>query len=196
MRGTVIGFAVCVIASAAMLAASFWFKQRMDREYRANHNAFRAASQQYLAVDEEERIIEQFYPDFVRLYRAGLLGGEQRLSWLEALRTAGDAIKLPQLDFKLEAQREWSPDFDLPLGAYAVRASAMDLSLGLLHEGDILELFSMLDDRAHGQYSVRSCDFSAAGEPVALDPTLANIRAECKLDWLTVDLSGEQGLEL
>ena len=154
------------------------------------------------AAREEGRraaLVEQQRPNLFTAAVTNIPPGAEvtvEVSWLETLRNAGDAIKLPQLNFKLDAQREWSPDFDLALGAYAVRASSMDLSLGLLHEGDVLELFSMLDERADGQYSVRSCEFRSAVDTLTLDPTLANIRAECKLDWLTVDLSGEQGLEL
>ena len=93
LRGTLVGFVVCVLAAAGMLTASSYFKQRMAREYQLNHNRFLSASRQYLAVDEEERIIEEFYPEFVRLYHGGLLGQERRLSWLETLREAGGAIR-------------------------------------------------------------------------------------------------------
>lgn len=195
LRGTVIGFALCVVISAAMVAASLWFKDRMGREYQTHHSQFRAASQQYLAVDEEERIIEEFYPEFVRLYRGGLLGRERRLSWLETLRSAGDAIRVPELSYKLEAQRDAEVAPTLPLGGYGIFASSMNLSLGLLHEGDLLQLLNALDREAQGQYTVRECVLSSAGEPT-LDAGQANVRAECALDWLTIDLDAEQGLVL
>ena len=82
LRGTLIVFVLVVLLSAALVSASFYFRQNMEREYQRNHARFRLASQQYLAVDDEERIIQNFYPDFVRLHRAGLLGQERRLSWL------------------------------------------------------------------------------------------------------------------
>lgn len=196
LRGTLIGFALCVVIAGAMVSASLYFKQSMEREYRVHHSRFRNASQQYLAVDEEERIIEQYYPDFVRLYRAGLIGEEQRLSWLEVLRKAGPAIGMPELSYKLEARREWQPDFDLALGSYTLHASTMNLSLGLLHEGDLLTLFAILDRDARGQYAVRSCVMRAPEGEITLDPQAVNIRTECKLDWLTIDLGDERELKL
>ena len=196
MRGTVIGFAVCVVLAGAMLAASMYFKDKMAREYRDNHARFRAASQQYLAVDEEERIIDEFYPEFVRLYRAGLLGRERRLSWLETLREAGASIKMPELSYKLEAQREAAPDYDVVLGGYRLYASPMNLNLGLLHEGDLLRLFDALDRDAMGQYTVRECEFVMSGGDVVLEADAPNISAQCELDWLTVDLEGERALSL
>jgi hypothetical protein len=196
LRGSLILFVVCVLASALMLAGSYRFKQEMEREYQSNHNRFRNASQQYLAVDEEERIIDEFYPEFVRLYRSGLLGGERRLSWLETLREAGEAIKIPELNYKLESQRLTKPDYDVHLGTYGLYVSPMNLSIGLLHEGDLFQLLNALDRDALGQYSVRNCEFTRAEGEVRLDPKVANIKANCLLEWLTVDLSGDEALTL
>ncbi len=196
LSGTVIGFVMCVLVAAGMLAASYYFKQNMEQQYRASHGVFRSVSQQYLAVDEEERIIEEFYPEFVRLYRAGLLGAEQRLSWLETLRGAGQAIKIPELNYKLDAQREMQVDYTLSLGGYSLYVSAMTLSLGLLHEGDLLQLLNILDRDARGQYTIRDCNFRRAATEFELDPQRANVRADCTLEWLTLDLSGDQELAL
>lgn len=196
LRGTIVGSALCVIAAAAMLSASYYFKENMQRQYQASHQLFRNASNQYLAVDEEERIIEEFYPEFVRLYRRGLLGDEQRLSWLETLRGAGEAIKLPELSWKLDAQRRIETAYPLALGTYGVYASAMTLTAGLLHEGDLLRLLDALERGANGQYSVRECALTrqAGDGDIAVDET--NIRAECTLDWLTLDLTGDRELKL
>ena len=196
LRGTIAVFAVCLVASAAMVSGSHRFRQTMEREYQDNHARFRNASQQYLAVDEEERMIEDFYPEFVRLYRGGMLGKERRLSWLESLRQAGDTIKIPELAYKLEAQREMPPEFELPLGGYSLFVSPMNLSLGLLHEGDLLQLLQALDRDALGQYSVKSCSIKRSTPDLNLDMIEANITAECQLDWWTVDLAGEQELKL
>ena len=196
LRGTLIGFVICLLLSAGMLTASFYFKQSMQTEYQRHHRDFRAASQQYLAVDEEERIIEEFYPEFVRLYRGGLLGQEKRLSWLETLRDAGEAIKIPELNYQLEPQRETANEQGIDLGGYGIYVSPMNLTLGLLHEEDVLRLLGALDRDARGQYSVRECEFRSEGTDFALDPGRTNIRASCVLDWLTLDLAGDQELTL
>lgn len=196
LRGTLIGFALCVITAGVMLASSLYFKQRMELEYRGHHSRFRDASQQYLAVDEEERIIDEFYPDFVRLYRRGLIGRERRLSWIEALRHAATAIRIPELGYKLEPQRDWRPDLDLALGSYELKSSTMNLTLGLLHEGDLLALFERLEQHAQGQYTVRSCEIRSQEGELTLDPQAVNIHANCALDWLTLGLREDRELAL
>lgn len=196
LRGTLVGFTLCVVTAGAMLASSLYFKQRMELEYRGHHSRFRDASQQYLAVDEEERIIDEYYPDFVRLYRSGLIGRERRLSWIEAVRHAGAAIRIPDLDYKLEPQRDWRPDLPLALGSYELKSSTMNLSLGLLHEGDLLALLERLEHDAQGQFTVRSCEILAQDGELTLDPQAVNIRATCALDWLTLGLPGGRELTL
>lgn len=196
LRGTLVLFTLCVLASAAMVSGSHYFRQNMEREYTANHARFRVASQQYLAVDEEERIIEEFYPLFVRLHRDGLLGGERRLSWLESLRTAGARLQIPEIGYKLEAQRETRPETPLALGEFGLYMSPMSLNLGLLHEGDLVRLLDALERDAFGLYSVRRCDFRMHDGALTLDPAAPNIKADCVLEWLTLDLAGERELEL
>ena len=196
LRGTLVVFVLSLAVASGMVSASFYFRQNMEREYQANHAEFREASLKYLAVDDEERIIAQFLPEFRRLYDDGLLGRERRLSWLETLRRAGDANGLPQLAYKLDAQRVATPDFNIVLGDYQLYASAMTLNLALLHEGDLLQLLQTLDREALGQYAIKSCQVKRTGENVDIAGLTANLSAECTLDWWTINLSGERGLKL
>ena len=196
LHGTLLVFVLSLAVAAGMVSVSFYFRQNMEREYQANHADFREASRKYLAVDDEERIIAQFLPEFRRLYNHGLLGRERRLSWLETLRRAGDADRLPQLAYKLDAQRVATPDFSIALGNYQLYTSAMTLNLGLLHEGDLLQLLQVLDREALGQYSIKGCQLKRSSEDIDLAGQVANLIAECTLDWWTINLSGERGLKL
>ncbi len=196
LRGTLVVFVFSLAVAAGMVSASFYFRQNMERQYQANHAEFREASLKYLAVDDEERIIAQFLPEFRRLYERGLLGRERRLSWLETLRRSGDANGLPQLAYKLDAQRVAKPDFNITLGEYQLYASTMTLNLGLLHEGDLLQLLQALDREALGQYSIKRCQLQRASENIDTSGQLANLSAECTLDWWTINLSGERSLKL
>lgn len=196
LKGVFLFAAACLVVSAGMLVASWYFRDSMQREYQQNHNRFRNASQQYLAVDEEERIIEEFYPQFARLYHGGLLGREQRLSWIETLRHAGEAIRIPEISYKLEVQEDVKPEFNVSLGAYGLFASSMNLNMGLLHEGDLFRLFRALDRDARGTYTVKRCEFVMANTDITLDPNASNIMTECDIDWLTINLKGDQELSL
>ena len=196
LRATLVVFVLSVSAAVAMVSASLYFRQNMEREYQTHHGKFREASRKYLAVDDEERSISRYLPEFRRLYAAGRLGRERRLSWLETLRRAGDSNGLPLVTYKLDAQRGAAPDFSIALGNYKLYTSAMSLSLGLLHEGDLLQLFQALDRGALGQYSIKSCALTRSGKKLDLRGRSANLNADCVLEWWTIDLSGERGLML
>ncbi len=195
LRGTLAGFVVCVLLSGGLVVASHDFRAERERDYLAHHARFRQASAQYLAVDEEERIIADFYPEFVRLREAGLLGRERRLSWLESLRAAGDDLRLPQLTYRIEAQRPLDAPWPLDLGAYALYASPMNINAGLLHEGDLARLLDALERNARGQYTVRHCTLKRLASEFALDTTAPHVSADCTLDWLTLDLRAGGGLD-
>ena len=112
------------------------------------------------------------------------------------MREAGDAIKLPELTYKLDAQRPATPDFPIALGSYTLLVSPMNLKLGLLHEGDLLSLFAALDHDALGQYSIRSCNLTRRERETTFNLHASNVIAECVLDWWTINLVGGRELKL
>ena len=196
LRGALGVFAMCLLVGGVLVGASYYFREEMATEYRNHHLRFRDVSRKYLAVDDEERIIETAYPEFVRLFEGGILGQELRLSWIEALRRADAAIGLPALDYRISSQQRYEPPFPVNLGAFDIRVSEMSLAVGLLHEGDLISLLGALDTTADGLYSVSRCEAIRVNEFEAQDRTRPNIKADCVLDWFTVDLKGERELSL
>ncbi len=196
LRGAIGIFSICLLVGGTLLGASHYFREEMAAEYRSSHARFRDVSRKYLAVDEKERIVEHYYPAFVRLYETGILGEEHRLSWLESLRRAGDKIQLPEIGYRISSQSIYQAEFPIDLGAFNIYVSEMDLNLGLLHEGDLLSLLDALNDDAEGLYSVSRCEANRVNEKAEFDPAQATIMASCRLDWFTVDLKGERKLSL
>jgi hypothetical protein len=196
LRGALGVFAMCLLIGGVLVGASYYFREEMATQYRNHQLRFRDVSRKYLAVDDEERIIENAYPEFVRLLAGGILGAELRLSWIEALRRADAAIGLPALDYRINSQKLYEPPFAVNLGAFDIRVSEMSLGLGLLHEGDLITLFDALDTTADGLYSVSRCEAIRVNEFEATDRTRPKIKADCVLEWFTVDLKGERELSL
>jgi hypothetical protein len=196
LRGAIGIFSICLLVGGTLLGASHYFLEEMKAEYRNNHARFRDVSRKYLAVDEEERIVERDYPAFVRLYERGILGEEHRLSWLESLRKAGDKIQLPEIGYRISSQSVYEAEFPVDLGAFNIYVSEMNLTLGLLHEGDLLGLLDALNDNAEGLYSVSRCEANRVNEEAEFAPSRPTIMASCRLNWFTVDLRGERKLSL
>ncbi len=195
LRGAFIVLAGSLVISGLMVGGSDYFASQMQRELARNQADFRAASRRYLAIDEEERLIKTYYPAFVKLYDQGILGEENRLSWIEALKGAGDKIKLPTLNYQVAAQVVHSPAFALDLGPYQLHASSMSLNMQLLHEGDLFQFFESLDRQAEGLYHVSSCRLTRSNAGIIIAPDAANITAQCELEWLSITLAAGGELE-
>jgi hypothetical protein len=147
-------------------------------------------------VDDEERIIRDEYPTFAMLYQRGIVGQERRLSWVEALHNGATSVGLPRLDYKLDAQVEFAPQFVFNTGPFKASVSDMHLTLDLLHEGDLTGLINYLDEHAPGLYSVEQCSLTRSSTLSKPSSMASNLRAECLLRWYTLDLRGTTKIQL
>lgn len=186
LRSAVVLLAGSAALGAALLAGSAVFESRMERDYLHHSDRLAETSRRYLAVDEEEKVIRDYLPRFAELDKNGLSGEERRLSWIETLQVAGDALRLPSLGYEIRAQKPYQPGTASEPGRYRVFVSEMTLSMQLLHEGDLFALLDLLDERAQGVYTVSSCEMTRNFVELTDNPVAGNIIADCLLEWFTV----------
>ena len=190
MRGTVILLTLAMLVCGSLIGGSLYFKGQMQKEFMRNNAIFQSNSKRYLAVDEEDKTIREYFPKFIHLYNYGEIGQERRLDWIETLRRAGIDIKLPSLSYSIESQKAFTPNFMINMGRYRLFKSDMSLKMQLLHEGDLFSLLQELDRSAKGFYRVSNCKLSnnIKGK-LTDDPDTANVSADCLLEWFTLKLA-------
>ncbi len=105
-------------------------------------------------------------------------------------------MKPPKLAYEIRAQSVYEPEFALNTGGFDINATDMDLSMGLLHEGDLFDVLNILDKKAAGLFSVSSCELSRAAIANRERGLAERLEANCQLRWLTIDLKGERELAL
>lgn len=189
LTGSLITLVVSIVLIGLLIGGSFYFQKQMVLEFNRNNAEFQAISQRYLAIDEEEKLIKNFYPRFIDLYNNGVIGREQRLNWIEVLRESGEKIRLLSLNYEIQSQSVYAPEFAATLGRYQLYTSQMTLNLQLLHEGDLLKLFESLDAKATGAYSVAECEFTKVSQLIEMNPGKGNISTKCNLNWFTIKLA-------
>lgn len=189
LGGSIITLSLSIIISASVVYGAYYFQKKMLLEYNKANSAFQSISGKYLAVDEEEKLIQSFLPEFVSLYEKGIIGEEQRLNWIEALRSIGTSLNLPALNYQIQSQQEYTPSYPLNLGKYKLYSSLMQLDMQLLHEGDLFRVLEALDKQAKGSYTVSSCMIDPVGNTITDKPDAANISAHCELLWFTIKLA-------
>ncbi len=192
LRGALIGLAIALALVAAMLTASYNFSKSANRAAKQAESERRAAEGRYRQLDDDEVMIATYYPKFQDLEREGVIGAEQRLKWVEALKQADENLKLPNLAYSINTQQRHRPEFPLSDGAYKLFASQMNLEIGLLHGQDLLNLLRRLDDNAGGLYSVDSCQLTRRRDGPG-SPKSVHLGSTCRLYWYTVKKPGERG---
>lgn len=186
IRGAVTIFVLSLVISGVLFGFTYYFRGEMESNFIQNKQQFQDISRKYLAVDQEESHIRDYYPAFVELYDRGIIGREHRLNWIEVLRSSGKKIKLPSLDYNIGSQTEYTSEFPITLGSYKLFKSRMELTLKLLHEGDLLQLIELLNNNATGLYSISECELRREKDEIKRDINVANIFAECSLDWYSI----------
>lgn len=189
LRRAIIIFSICVIAGGVLIGGSSYFKKEMLTKYNKNNRQFQNISRKYLAVDEEERLIKKYYPEFLNLYQKGLFGREQRLNWIETIKASDDRIKVPSIKYQISLQEEYSPTFSINMGNFRLFDSNMKLKIDMLHEGDLFRLLEDLNKNAIGTYTVSKCKFKRSGKKVNQDINKGNVSAECELQWFNIKKS-------
>ncbi len=196
LKGPLIIFCTCLVLGSTLIGGSYYFNNNLNKEYKRNKALFQSISRRYLDVDQEEKLLRDYYPQFVKLYKQGVIGREKRLNWIEVLRQAGEAVKLPSLNYAISSQEEYRPGFVINYSGYALFRSSMDLNLGLLHEGDLFKLIEYINRTADGIYTISECTFKQNEKNIRFERDAANISASCKLYWITIDLAGGKEIKI
>ena len=196
LKGSLIVFVITITVSSTLLFGAFYFRDQMQVEFNRTNAVFRSISNRYLAVDEEEKLIRTYLPRFIEFYENGVIGKEQRLNWIEVLRDTGEEMRLPSLNYQIESQQEFTPEFPLNLGKYKLYSSTMSLTMQLLHEGDLFRIIDKLERDANGRFTLSFCSITPQSEEIVESPDAANISARCELRWYTIRLADGKQIEV
>jgi hypothetical protein len=137
---------------------------------------------------DEERELRSKIAQFQDLESRGIIGQEERLSWVEQIARVKSARRLFDVQYEIAPQKNLN-DAILPGGSiagdYEFMASAMKLQMPLLHEDDLLGLIADLRRSVHAHLLVRDCTIDRAA-PGGDRTASAQLRADCTIDWVTL----------
>ncbi|GAB2838692.1 hypothetical protein GCM10027277_01980 [Pseudoduganella ginsengisoli] len=183
MRLAALVFAVAAACAAAAVVSTraLWHDAR-SRQVQAAHTRD-LARRQFAQVDQEKRDIALFQPIYQQLLARHLVGAENRLDWVGALRQMQDQYGLGPIAYDIAPRQPvvMSPAMDL--GRFSLYATRMRIQIDLLHEGDLFTLLAGL--RAQGHSTVQECTLKRpASAPNA--PLAPTVTATCTLNWVTL----------
>ena len=137
---------------------------------------------------EEKEMIARYLGSYQQLTRAGFVGDEQRINWLDSLRLANEQAGLFGVEYDISAQRPYAYASEFNTGQLVLHESLMRLKFRVLHEEDLPRFFNSLGRGSGGFFTIDQCvvrrlKVADADTSPKLEPNLA---AECELRWLTV----------
>jgi len=185
---------VIAIASTATVFYSSAAVKNAREQVKKEEAALVEARNHVQQSGEEKRQIEQYVEPYRQLERAGIVGEEQRISWIDALRTANQEADLYGVEYNIGPQQPYTFKGEVNAGALSVRQSIMKLHLGLLHEGDLFRFFEALAAQKVGRFAVNACSLKRLPVDLSVPVNQPTLNADCEVAWITIaGPGGEEG---
>lgn len=187
-RGTM-PLMIMLAISISVVGNSYLYHDSKKDKHDDQQKAFNLAKNRASESKQAETIIANYLSEFYRYQKAGIIGRENRISWIQAARDSADQLGITSMSYSVGQQEPFVPDYLFQEGSYVLNISKMDLSWLLLHENDFVSVLDSIRDNGKGVYHVRECELRRMTSVITLDPEATNIATECQLNWLSVDIS-------
>lgn len=186
---------VPLIALGATLLAAFimvWYSgsvlESAERTRAQRETQLREARLRIQNAGEEKQMIGRYLAAYQALAKAGFVGDEQRINWLDSLRLANEETRIFGVEYDIGAQKPYVYAAEYNPGQLVLQESIMHLKFNLLHEEDLPRFFDALGRYGTGFFTVEQCQMRRL-RPADLDRSMQvqpNLVSECDLRWLTV----------
>jgi hypothetical protein len=188
LRVPLIALLVTIVAAIGIIYASAAVLDNARATLVKRENELRQARLKIQNAGEEKELISHYLAAYQQLARAGFVGEEQRITWLDTLRAANEEARIFGVEYDLSAQRPYVYAAEFNAGQLLLQESVMHLRFGMLHEDDLSRFLEALARRGGGYFTVDDCTVRRLknADAVSLSQVEANLSADCNLRWLTV----------
>lgn len=187
LRVPLLVLAVTLLVATLIVYASGSILEAAQRQFSQRETELREARLRIQNAGEEKQMIAQYLGGYHELARAGFVGDEQRINWLDTLRIANEEAGIFGVEYDIGAQKPYLYAAEFNAGGLLLQESLMQLRFRLLHEGDLPRFFDALRRHGGSFFTVDQCILRRVApegaKTVAVEPNLA---ADCELRWLTV----------
>ncbi len=189
MKRPILVFLGSIFCSVFVVAAAYRYEQLQTEVYQQSISTLSSTHELYRNIVNDIDLFDQYRNLYGGYKASGLIGKERRLSWIESLKTTNETLRLPSLTYNLNPQEEFRrPGFKLLRGV-KVQSSAMNLSMGLLHEEDLFALVRGLRRSIKSLFTIDRCQITRnSGIGSSLDLQKPNLDARCTFRWITIDV--------
>lgn len=188
LQGALITLVLALVLAGTLVSAAEWFSEKIVLRFDQQKRSLDIVRNTFNEVDNEKAVLDEFLPRYRALEQAGIVGDEQRLTWVEALRAVAEELAVPTLRYEIGPQVEVTPDFPIASGLHRILSSDLSLDMGLFHEGDLQRVLQSLERSGKGLLSVDACTLARTSSLYETDPRRPNMTAACTIRWYSVRL--------
>jgi hypothetical protein len=186
LRLPILTFFVSLLLAGLLVNWADGYRNENAEALRLEQTHYNQARQKFQQSGQEKQTIEQYLPIYNKMLSEGFIGEERRIEWIEKLRQVHSEHKLFSIDYQIGKQENYKPNFIPDIGNFVLHRSVMKISLGMLHEGDLLNLLDGLYEQTT-PFIVRECEIvRPSGLPINTKALATNLKADCQIDWLTL----------
>ncbi len=186
MRSALVFALISVIVSVSLVGASFHYYTQMKSEYSLKKSERDNLKLMLENAREDQAVIQEYLERFRALERGGIFDESQRVEWVDAVNNARRKMKLPLVRYHIFPEAVFDADYLVNDGYVTVVVSRVKLEAGLLHEGDLVDLFHWMDLYAPGQLHVSECNMKRSGVVYGYYADSPNLAVTCELLWFTI----------
>jgi hypothetical protein len=188
---------LAVAVVLALCASGAWYTHRLLEKGRAGLRSAEAqlaeARKRVQQSGEERDMIATYVGPYNALVQRGVVGEEQRLSWVDALREANNVTKLFGVQYEVGAQQPYPFLAEVQATGLSVQQSLMRLKFGVLYEDDVLAFFRALQAQNIGTFAVNQCALQRIDRSVLRPSNAPTLQADCELAWITIAAPALEG---
>lgn len=178
--------AVCLLVSLLSVGSAFYYKEAQESELTFSQSQLDQANYRAQEARENQLILSDYKPVYDVLVDEGIVGPEDRLSWVESFQRIAEQYLLPMAGYNINKRKKTEVTrFMMGASGISLYESKMLLNLELLHEADLLNLIDQLRTSARGLFTVEECDVKSLkfGDKLS---HVYNLQGTCQLNWYTI----------
>jgi hypothetical protein len=129
--------------------------------------------------------------EYASLVDYKIIGGEQRLDWMEGLAKLRQSQLLVDFKYTIAPQQTYSPNPTLDVGNFDLKLSGLTLQLDLQHEMQLIRFFNALRTNIRGWFIIDHCAIERAGTNTPGEiQSVTQLKADCAGGWITMKKKG------
>jgi tRNA U34 5-carboxymethylaminomethyl modifying enzyme MnmG/GidA len=193
--GALIILGLSLLIGIGVIIASWQYQSYIVKWTKERQGEFGEVEAKYSQLQEALEIVDNLYLDkFNQLQEEGFFLNdsnidvdELRLKMYEDIKQLLSQLPLITADYSLSEKNLYTVEKIIVEEAFETYETEISLSLGLLHEEDVLQLAEAIDyQRYKGLFNLKRCDLKRLREKVNVkEVTKANFQAQCVLTWYT-----------